>query len=496
MTLDNFGLKARGNVCAELYDPVTGDILDVIYRRNIVTINANAILAGLVSNPMNEVRYTKSAVLDTASVPDGDGFYRLNLPLARCSRRYVELVPGAATYELVADKPIYKLVKVVKTDGVNSTVLAIGSDVRLVDEDAGKLVFKDQVGTVDNEKVQVDYLEVTNSQVRIIEGSESVKVGVTDFSRSWTGAPSDADNTYIIDYDTGEISFETAKAGVQVSFDYKQVAGISHMGVSNKPDTHPAGVPIIFTDADKAKVALDAEYPGCRQPVIFPATVTVGTETSEVKNSNGTVNYALNSNNVPLLELISVTHSNGTVYNIRTASTTDPNCVWIADASIGAVEFSTAPPAGTITFKYRWNSGTTVTFVADFPQGVPGAEDAQRTDIFNAVGGANTTYVLTYPVKVDTTPAVLVNGVSLAPDQWSLSEDRRIVTILITLLGTETITVNYIYDKTFADIYEVGLFNRLSGGDMFAISGIGPITKDINVGMRVTWSITFLRESK
>ncbi|MBC7344973.1 MAG: hypothetical protein H5U03_06095, partial [Clostridia bacterium] len=223
----------------------------------------------------------------------------------------------------------------------------------------------------------------------------------------------------------------------------------------------------------------------------LPAQVTVGSEKAETKGTNGTVYYVLSS--TPVIELLRVTHSNGTVYTVVNSPTTTPNCVWLHDASTGEVRFSSVPPAGTLTFVYRWNSGTTVSFVADFPRGVPGGTVETNAETFTGIAGAGTQYVLRYPVKENTTPTVKVNNVQLGVGQCTLSEDRQIITITYTLVGGETIVVEYQYDKTFADIYEVGLFNDRIGGDMFAISGIGPITKDINTGMRVTWNITFLR---
>lgn len=493
MISENLEQLAIGNVRAEVYDGLTGEVVTTCESHNVVTYSANKILARMTGRPGLETRYSTSFSGATSTVADDSGYYKMNLPLARYGRRNYEADASVALNELVVGGPIAVLLRVVLLDGAGAIVqeLVVDQDCRLVDEETGIVEFTSAVGGTTGYRVRVSYLVVANPLTRILDGSESVVVGGQDYT--FAPVPSDVDFTYGIDYRTGEIWFASPKAGVSVDYDYKQYAGVSFMGVSDRPAGHPVGLPVVTGDADKYKEVLDAEYEGTRALVQFPAEVIIGSEASIALQAIGATSYVVSSTNLPLIGLVSVTHSNGIEYTIVDVSTTVPNCVWVADKINGVIEFSDVPPSGTINVAYRWNEGSTVSFVADFPPGVPAAQDVEASESFVGDAGANTTYVLQHPVKIDTFPEIRVDGILLTTTQYTLNTERNVVTILDTLNGGEAITVVYTWFKTYVDIYEVGLFDKQSDGDMFSIAGIGPITKDSGMGMRIVWNITFLR---
>jgi hypothetical protein len=141
------------------------------------------------------------------------------------------------------------------------------------------------------------------------------------------------------------------------------------------------------------------------------------------------------------------------------------------------------------------NSGTVVKFIADFPKGVPAAviENAPQKVVTAIAGQSSVT--LDYPIAKDSTgafyvPTVVVAGSTLTPAQYTISLDGKTITPN-SLTAGQVVTVNYKYEKSTHDIYQVAMFDGKVGGKLFNISGIGPVTKDKNTGMRVTWSVTF-----
>ncbi|AOQ24701.1 hypothetical protein MTAT_20460 [Moorella thermoacetica] len=495
--------NAMGHVKAELYDASTNEVLEVYENHNTVTSTAAKILADMLANPTEENRYHIAVTLDTADVPDANGYFPLQLPYARFSRRNKELEPADGTTQLALGERIDRLVAVTHvhnlTDGTTEIKkLNIGSEAWLADEDTGLIQLATPLVVASGDKIVVDWLLATQPMFRILEGTEVVRIGTTLFKRSTVIdadknvlVPSDTDMTYGVDYATGTIYFQNPKAGVNVEYDMKQVGGVGYMGVSDRPDGHPAGIPVVFGDKDKSRINLDKEYVGARQALSLPANKVIGTEVTKLLAVTGGTDYVLDK--TPVLRLISVSDSNGNIYNIVSAPSTNPNDVWLADGANGIIKFAKAPTSSTLNIKYQWYNGTTISFVADFPAGVPGGAVVNESESFSGIAGAGTQYILAHPVKENTSITVSVNGTVLNASQYALEADRQTVTINYTLTGGEQIKVDYQWDKTYADIYEVGLFNDRLAGDMFAIAGLGPITKDINTGMRVTWSITLLR---
>jgi hypothetical protein len=210
----------------------------------------------------------------------------------------------------------------------------------------------------------------------------------------------------------------------------------------------------------------------------------------------------------PVVKLVSVRHIDAVdntkikEYNIvNDGLRPNEGDVWISNPNTGHITFSENPTGGPpvhtpgqLQVEYMVNSGTVVQFIADFPKGVPAPVLEDATKVVNVVAG-QTTIILDYPIAKDDTgafiePEVTVNGTPLTSADYTISVDGRSITPN-SLSAGQVVTVNYQYEKTTHDIYQVAMFDDKTGGKMFNISGIGPVTKDQSTGMRVTWSVTF-----
>ena len=214
----------------------------------------------------------------------------------------------------------------------------------------------------------------------------------------------------------------------------------------------------------------------------------------------------------PVVELVSVRHTDAVTLEKKEYAIVDsglrPNQgdVWISNPNTGHIQFSSAPTSGApkvetpgqLQVEYLVNSGTVVKFVADFPKGVPAPSIENAVKNQKIVSGQNSV-LLNYPIAKDALGAFMVpvikvtrNSVvsTLSAGQYSISGDGRTVNIN-SLDVDDEITIEHKYEKTTHDIYQVAMFDDKVSGRMFNISGIGPVTKDQNTGMRVTWSVTF-----
>jgi hypothetical protein len=216
----------------------------------------------------------------------------------------------------------------------------------------------------------------------------------------------------------------------------------------------------------------------------------------------------------PVVELKSVKHTDAatgkiTEYNVL-SSGLKPNQgdVWISNPNTGHITFASGNPVGKdsankppqvqtpgqLTIEYKVNSGTVVKFVADFPKGVPAPSIEDATKTVNIVSG-QTSVALDYAIAKDSNglfmaPTVQIGSTTLDSGQYQISLDGKTITPN-SLSAGQVVSITHKYEKTTHDIYQVAMFDDKSGGKMFNISGIGPVTKDKNTGMRVTWSVTF-----
>lgn len=251
------------------------------------------------------------------------------------------------------------------------------------------------------------------------------------------------------------------------------------------------------------------------------ADVAVGDKFSvkyTLKLDNAYLSYQLAQ--APAIEIVAVKFrrsldpSVALPYDIKKAGlVANEGDVWISDSATGQITFNqtmtgVAPAPwteeGHLQVEYRINSGTTVRFIAEFPQGVPGpAVVSTEFNYLLPVNGAS--IPLPSPVALNPTtgiakPVQVFLGTSttpLAASAYSLNGDRTAITLLSYSNATTTtaVRVKYEFLQESVDIYQVGMFDSAEVNPtttkMFNISGIGPITKDKNTGMRVTWAVTF-----
>lgn len=254
-----------------------------------------------------------------------------------------------------------------------------------------------------------------------------------------------------------------------------------------------AGIKLQLTDADvNENDVIEAEY--------------------TLKLDNNHLTYQLSQ--APVVKLLSVRHINSLdptdirEYAINNSGLV-PNQgdVWISNSGTGHITFSAAPiganpakPApqvqtpGQLQIEYQVNSGTTVKFVADFGKGVP-APKVENDKKIEVVAAGQTSVVLPQAIAKDENgaylePVIKVDSATLTPSDYTISLDGKTLTFKAINAG-QSVVVDYKFLKETHDIYQVAMFDEKVGGKMFNISGIGPVTKDKNTGMRITWSVTF-----
>lgn len=392
---------------------------------------------------------------------------------------------GTNVISLAESRRVTRLNRV-RVSGVDKT---IGTEVYITNETNGEITFSE--APEDGATISVEYTVLYDERVRFFPGSEVVTAGSTTLHRSTAkdanGIPVPQGNGYIIDEETGTIWFDTPRQNITVEYEYMTLQGLAYMGLSDREPGHPLGVPVVYSEQHKSRSELDNEYVGARMPLLFPSEITVGTSYSESVYGNG-FDRAFTLSHRELIDILEA-------FNISTGEAIDPEEIEIVDPQAGRIRFA-EPPAATdvIRLTYRWNSGTTVVFIADFPQGVPGehlvenAQYATMTGDPDGDGFVNMVYPLpNYPVKVH---RVVLNG-NILEEGPDYQVNSGAIALTSTPPADVSLIVTYDYMSDRADIYSVGLFSAKEGGKLFALSGLGPISKDPNTGMRVTWSITF-----
>lgn len=234
-----------------------------------------------------------------------------------------------------------------------------------------------------------------------------------------------------------------------------------------------------------------------------------------IQENNNHLVYTLSE--APILELVSIKHealdNKVTEYHIVNGGLSmGQGDVWIMNANRGIIQFSANPqgkdpsnpelkPApvhtpGQLTIEYKTNSGTVVQYVADFPAGVPGPVEVNETEVIS-VNSSQTSYPLRYPVAKDENEnfkiRITLNGNELTMGEsadYTLSQDGMYVHFNLMLQPTDNVIAEYKWINETHKVYQVAMFTDKEGGEMFNISGLGPITKDKNTGMRITWSVT------
>lgn len=479
-------INAKGWVRVDLYDPSTGHIIDTIENHNVVTNSAAEIIARALGDPLGTQKISITETLDTSPNVDNTGYYPLQLSVQRGLRMYKTLQgTGDEVLSLGEGRKVLRLNRV-RVSGVDK---AVGAEVYLSNENTGEITFVEAPAA--GATISVEYTVAYDERVRFFPGSEVVTSGGIQFKRSTAkdanGIPVPQGDGYIIDEETGTIWFDTPRQNVTVTYEYLTLHGLAYMGLSDLPENHPAGAPVVYSEHDKSRSALDKEYEGARMPLIFPSEITVGTTFSESVYGSGFDRVFTLSHR----DIIEITDA----YNISTGNAIDVNNIEIVDPHAGRIRFP-EPPAATdvIRLTYRWNSGTTVVFVADFPQGIPGPHLVENEQYVTVTSDRDQDNFVDMIYRLPNRP-VNVRRVVLDGEELTEGQDYQVSGDAIALARTPkegvSLVVVYDYMSERADIYSVGLFSAKEGGKLFALSGLGPITKDPNTGMRVTWSITF-----
>jgi hypothetical protein len=583
MIQDVAAMNPKGHVKVELYDE--NGVFYTKEKKNLVVLDANSIVAEMMANPSKMIRMTQTDKGDTSLTANAEGTYTFSLYVQpEVKATYDKDIPSNNSNTTITLDGVENITALLSVkEGTN--VLQINEDVFLKDAEKAILEF----AVAPTQPITVTYRKVKDPMVRIVEGTEVVKVGTETWKRG--NVASDANKTYVIDYKTGEVKFENTKVNVTVTYDYHRKYCLGFMALGGKPAGHPDFLPVSFSNVDKNKTDMPEEFDGSRMPIMFPAEITTGkpeidifptkpidfiektvTITAADNDSDGTVDvvYDIDNSGSKLLQLVSVKNLTtstdlvvGTDVQIKDANaatiefTNIPNSgdqfevkfrlqannnhltyqltqapivalesvihedingnktnyviqdrglklgqgdVWLLNPNAGIIQFSATPSTGVpvetpgqLTIQYRVNAGKVVKFIADFPKGVPGPVKLTKTETFTVSNGM-TTFALAYPVAKDTNGNFIIASVKRNgnSESYTISPDGTQITVNNAVNG-DVIEVEYTYEKTTHEIYQVAMFDGKdkATSKMFNISGIGPITKDQNTGMRVTWSVTF-----
>lgn len=588
MMNDNAYVNAKGHVKLELYDE-QGHVTFTKEKHNLVVLSANEIVGQAFADPQKMVKASQEDKGASELAPDANGHYVFNLSHQRLVDVTSTVDLGSAHANLEVTLPNATNIVSLKKVIVGETELVIGQDVFVQDEEKGILRF----AVAPKNKLSVELRRVSNPYVTILQGSEVITVNGVAFTAGLV--PSDADRKYAIDYETGKVFFETAKVAIVAKYNFKIRYALGFMGLGGKPEGHPDYKPVEFSNLDKMKVSMQAEFEGSRQLIQYPASIGTGEPEIEIfptqpinkkvvtdvlvgtaatgyvlpsakgrlilsldsvvdvtdaeapvdvtanvtlKDANTgaiTVAEAFTADNRyevkytvredvnhtyytlsqgPVMELLSVTHEdlNNKVTEYKIANgglEIGQGDVWLVNPNKGIVGFSTSPvgkdensPApvvetpGQLTFQYRINSGTKVQFVADFPKGVPGPVLTEQTEII-ALNTGQSTYGLQQVVSKDSAGKFEIISVKKGTTElelgtdFNLSDEGNQIILNVAVATGESVSIVYKWVKETHEIYQVAMFAEQELGKMFNISGIGPVTKDKNTGMRITWSVTF-----
>ena len=517
MLQDREIVNAKGRVKIDIYDK-NRNIIETIEKHNLVVNDSSKILAKALSNPsgFTEVNFTYQG--NTTEYTNADGYYELQMPYHKCKLVKLNVLttdivsPSTLGVDGVAEsviqleemyRPIDSIAFAKGINPVRSQVLKKDIDIFVVDSTKGIIGFNFDVTEYDS--IDLELYVVKNLSVEIVPGSEVVETAVRHYRSKTLNEKGqyikDDSNEFVygVDYKTGKIFFSSMMSNVRVRYKYKIANGINYMGISDKPQGHSLGRPVIISESQKFKKSLDAEYENSRQPLIFPCLVEYGSLCTEAFAGTAVVGNELKLDNIyPIYELVSVEDTRAEItYSISDNPTPDiPRTCWVKDYEKGIIAFST-PPTVTdeiiLSVTYKLDDAVTVNFVADFAPGLPQPRKAITSEEFVAVNSAMNPEQL-YPLT-NTGLIRIINVYEKDNPENTVDssiEDDKLV------LNTEpvdgrTYVVEYEYNKKTFDIYEVGLFDGddHSTSHMFSIAGIGPIVKAENIGMRITWSITF-----
>jgi hypothetical protein len=601
MLKDISAMNPKGHVKLELYND--NGVFFTKEKKNLVVQSANKIVAEMMADPAKVLRINQVDKGDTALSANSSLLYPFSLAVKNEERIKFQNNWGSTNTQVDFQLEDLKGITSLDEVKVGTSTLVLDKDVFLVDAANGKVKF----AAAPKEEVEIKFHKVSNPYMKMVVGTEKVKVNGEDWTRSDV-AENDT-KSYQVDFRTGEVLFETPQTKVEVSYDYNMNYSLGFMALGGKPNAlHPNYQPVEFGQSNKLDPDMKNEFAGSRMPIQYPAAMSQGATELEpaiptqpvatilkqadvtvvdsgdgvtkklayklpnlhdsgsgdagrsmyqlvsVKNTTQSkdllvsdvtiskntlsevqitfkdadvalsdsihVEYRLKLDDrhliyqlgqSPCVELVSVKHTDAVSGAIKAYDVKDGGLkvnqgeVWISNPNTGHITFSSNPTVGPkvetpgqLTIEYKVNSGTVVKFVADFPKGVPAPTIEEVTKSVSVVSG-QTSVALDYAVAKDNTGAFIAPEVkvtsggttsTLTSGQYSISLDGRTITIS-SLQASDIVNIKHKYEKSTHDVYQVAMFDDKTGGKMFNISGIGPVTKDKNTGMRISWAVTF-----
>ncbi|CDQ41822.1 hypothetical protein [Virgibacillus salexigens] len=588
MLNDVSAMNPKGNVKLELYNEE--GIFFTKEKKNLVVTSANEIVANMMSNPAKTSRVLETEKGETNSISNEEGYFVYNMKIQpesiKSASQDILSTNTEKTFNITDMKDVTELLSV----QVGDNSLVINEDVFIKDAEVGVIEFREAPKAA----LTVKYQGLQGKQSKLIEGTESVSIN----GEKWTRAnvPNDTNKQYAINYSTGEISFQTSKSNVEVSYSYLKQYGLGFMGLGGKPESHPEHQPVSFSQMDKALIRMDNEFENARMPVLYPSVIEEGKPELEVlptipmatknitanfvsgdkdgdtnidvvypldvngkklleiisakklagegeevdqdlvvgddiaikdanaatvefteipmdgneyqvevkvQDNNLHLNYQLST--APIVELVRVVHEDANTNEVVSYNIQDRGMrigsgdVWMMNANAGIMQFSSNPSNGVpvhtpgqLTIEYKVNSGTVVKFIADFPKGVPGAVRTEKTETFTSSG--ESTFILSNAISKTKEGSFEVSSVTRNGNAeiFNVQADGKRVDVDSVVSG-DNVVITYFFNKEAHEIYQVAMFDEkeASTSKMFNISGIGPVTKDANTGMRITWSVTF-----
>ena len=612
MLKDNVSTNARGILTIEAYNK-EGTFFRKT-KKNLVVETANEIMAQALADPNKRTKATLKEVAKVSTVPVAGKGYPLQLEHSIARRVKGEMNFSSTNVEttkvetqLKGLQKIDSLILKAPSEEFEDKELVEGVDFVILDEDLCSIEFTE----APKSPVVFEARVLNKRGYKIKKGSLKVSADSQPFHEAKDA--SDADAKFSVDYDIGEVYFETPKVNVTVEYDIDVPYGINFMALGGKPSEEwTTGKPVEFSESDKLKLNMTNEIEGTRVLLQFPEhisegapeidlgittkpqakgvmtdTVTIvpdgedGTQVKlkyplvhtfdegegptarlfesfisvtnitqqskdikdKVKITKNTITgieiefdagaVALNDiievkynlllskehltyklGQAPVLKLLAVRHINSLDSNDIREYKIEKNGlvrgsgdVWISNSNTGHITFSENPvgvdpskPApkvhtpGSLQVEYLVNSGSAVKFTADFPVGMPEMSivEAKLVETL-APGVASVVLPADRHVKDDGNLDLLEitgDGVVLQPQDYVVNTDNRTINLVNSTSGSEVV-VRYNKEVTTYDVYQVAMFDEQVGGKMFNISGLGPIPKDKDTGIRVTWTVVF-----
>ncbi|MED3626601.1 hypothetical protein P4478_05480 [Bacillus subtilis] len=603
MLKDISAMNPKGHVKLELYNDEEG-VFFTKEKKNLVVQSANKIVAEMMADPAKVIRINQLDKGDTAFSPNSESLYPFDLKVQHELKGRYKNDWGELNNK--KEFEIEELIDVTTLDKVTvgDRELIVDKDIFLMDASKGKIRFTD----APTEEVTIDYHQINNPYMKIIAGTETVKIDNEIWQRS--NVAKNESKTYQVDFRTGKVLFETVQKSIEVSYDYHMKYALGFMALGGKPNaSHPNYQPVEFGNSNKLDIDMKNEFPDSRMAIQYPAAISTGATELEpaiptqpvstvlkttdidvidtgdsvtkllkydlpnvydtgsgnagrklyeiVSIENKTKSVEIDKNNViislntlnkvevqfktddvsigdkihieyrlklddshliyqlgqsPVVELVSVKHVDAATGEVKPYTIVDGGLkvnegeVWISNPSTGHITFSSNPTSGApkvetpgqLTIEYKVNAGTVVKFIADFPKGVPAPTLVDATKSATVLAGQSA-IILDYAIAKDDKGAFIEPEITLTSNgatstltsgQYTISLDGKSISIS-GLNDGDTVIVKHKYEKSTHDIYQVAMFDDKVGGKMFNISGIGPVTKDKNTGMRITWMVTF-----